>query len=398
MAIDEEPRFGGGILGSAKPTVDPNIRKLVQMGVRALPSLLEHLSDARPTKLVQEHDGDFGAMWYSTEFDNRYSDSSKQPKRPKGDAKEREFDFDNVILKHTFTVGDLCYIVIGQIVNRRYTAMRYQPTACVVINSPTKTPWLASAVRQDWGGITAEDHRRQLSDDANSLWPYAAGEALKRLLYYYPQQGEALAVRFLKREFYDYVAVWNFADERLMKTGSPARWKNLLVEAETKFGREAAKLLPHWVHWSNRETSTHHPKEMQDRATELLRTTFPAYRSNKNVFYNVVSIGDQKELIESLHAFRSRKIDEAVQDVFRRLMRYKPTSVKDPEQLFYALVEMDELAIECAKRMAGKGFDEEYLSYFNKRLPLLLKANKPSYLRGNPDAMKSMIKRLKGGR
>jgi hypothetical protein len=64
LAIDEEPRFHGGVLGSRKPAVSPVLRELVRRGVTALPELLEHVQDARPTKLVVGKDGFLTAMWH----------------------------------------------------------------------------------------------------------------------------------------------------------------------------------------------------------------------------------------------------------------------------------------------------------------------------------------------
>ena len=61
MAIDEQPEFQGGILGVPPPPVNPAMRRLVQMGVRALPSLIEHLSDNRETGLTEDHGYGFGA-------------------------------------------------------------------------------------------------------------------------------------------------------------------------------------------------------------------------------------------------------------------------------------------------------------------------------------------------
>jgi hypothetical protein len=51
MAINDEPKFNGGIMGSAKPVVSPVMRELVRRGTAALPLLIDHLSDARPTKI-----------------------------------------------------------------------------------------------------------------------------------------------------------------------------------------------------------------------------------------------------------------------------------------------------------------------------------------------------------
>jgi len=43
MALDEDPEFRGGVLGSSKPEVSPTMRELVQRGAKALPDLIDHL-------------------------------------------------------------------------------------------------------------------------------------------------------------------------------------------------------------------------------------------------------------------------------------------------------------------------------------------------------------------
>jgi hypothetical protein len=37
---------------------------------------------------------------------------------------------------YTIKVGDVCYVLIGQIVNRRLWALEYVPTLIVVVTSP----------------------------------------------------------------------------------------------------------------------------------------------------------------------------------------------------------------------------------------------------------------------
>ncbi len=56
--------------------------------------------------------------------------------------------------KHTVTVGDLCWVALGQIVNRRFDAVRYQPTAIIIVSSPTLSPTLCKQVRADWANLT----------------------------------------------------------------------------------------------------------------------------------------------------------------------------------------------------------------------------------------------------
>ncbi len=57
---------------------------------------------------------------------------------------------DRHVSKHEVTIGDVCFVIIGQIVNRGYQSARYQLTACRVINSPTHDPQIADVVRAIW--------------------------------------------------------------------------------------------------------------------------------------------------------------------------------------------------------------------------------------------------------
>src|SRR5262245_12290586 len=62
IAVDERPVFTGGVLGIQKPDgsvlgvqapdIPPQMRELARRGIRALPILIQHLNDARPTKLT----------------------------------------------------------------------------------------------------------------------------------------------------------------------------------------------------------------------------------------------------------------------------------------------------------------------------------------------------------
>ena len=65
-------------------------------------------------------------------------------------------------------VGDVCYVLIGQIVNRRLLAVRYQPSAGLVVNSPIKAPVLVEKVRNDWGNAGAEILRESLLEDVHA--------------------------------------------------------------------------------------------------------------------------------------------------------------------------------------------------------------------------------------
>jgi hypothetical protein len=107
-------------------------------------------------------------------------------------------------------------VLIGQIVNRRLLAVRYQPTGGLVINSPIEAPSLAEKVRSDWGSADTETLRQSLLDDIHATnhpkrisraeyTPRFVNPALARLRFYFPATYGALQGDDLKkrREFED---------------------------------------------------------------------------------------------------------------------------------------------------------------------------------------------------
>lgn len=181
-------------------TTNGALLELVKLGPRAMPFLLEALSDPRPTKLELEHESGFGGMWFAAEMAwNPASPIERDAMRgrepgPGGAPGEH-------VPRYTVRIGDVCFAIIGQITGRGYSAVRYQPSACVVLNSPVQDPQLAQRVRQIWS--SPDPHRRLLdallSDFAtrgvhagDSLDHWALGAsfqvpAVTRLLYYYPE-------------------------------------------------------------------------------------------------------------------------------------------------------------------------------------------------------------------
>jgi hypothetical protein len=203
MAEDSTPSMEVGLLGYATPTVPPMMRELVRRGVAALPDLLHHLDDRRPTKLQIGVTGQqvFGGQFFGREYDPRV----RQPRR---DTCHRASCFDlgrRFETTYDVKVGDLCFVLIGQIVNRELVAVRYQPTAIVVVNAPTETPELAEETRADWQGLTAADHKASLLSDLRApRSEYDSDGALARLRFYYPDAYAALGGRdALKREKFE---------------------------------------------------------------------------------------------------------------------------------------------------------------------------------------------------
>ena len=188
------------IPGTPQGPVDPVVRKLVRMGVTAVPSLIAHLSDQRETGLiVRPLMAGFGGTWFSNEYDSRYSDSALLPKGVNLAGLGGELGGGQ---GYTLRVGDVCYQLIGQIVNRNLSALRYQPSANQVINSPIQCPALAAAVKADWDGLTPREHEKELEEGCRVTFDFDIGRALERLAFYYPKDGERIALMLLRREIY----------------------------------------------------------------------------------------------------------------------------------------------------------------------------------------------------
>lgn len=107
-----------------------------------------------------------------------------------------------MVNRHVVSVGDVCFVALGQIANRPYMAVRYQPSACIVINSPVHDAKLAEEIRTIWG---KDKHREKLLDSLKLDFGSPAGEgghfqdgAAMRLLYYFPEEGIPLIVKRLQ--------------------------------------------------------------------------------------------------------------------------------------------------------------------------------------------------------
>src|ERR1700722_1631023 len=171
IADDSPGRFEGGVLGVAPPKVPVQMSELVRRGPTALPELIEHLDDNRPTKLEvgnkpsgrQVGVDAFMFMYFSDEYDPRVPHWFSEEEWKSG-PRPMEKSFAG---RYTVKVGDVCYVLIGQIVNRRLLAVRYQPSAGLVVNSPIEAPVLVEKVRNDWAHVNAEELRKALLADAH---------------------------------------------------------------------------------------------------------------------------------------------------------------------------------------------------------------------------------------
>lgn len=155
-----------------------------------------------------------GAMLFNDEYDYN-TRTAKQA--PEGVNRDTGFG-GNDPNTHTVTVGDLCFVAIGQIVNRSFSAVRYQPTMCIMVNSPTYSEALRKAIKKEWGNLNGEKHKASLERDF--LEPdseYRRVGACLRLGFYYPDLLEPLALRQLAEPRYNVFKVQTLVRERLYR-------------------------------------------------------------------------------------------------------------------------------------------------------------------------------------
>lgn len=194
-ADGSKPGFGGGVMGSPAPADFGQIQELVRRGPEALGVLLNHVDDPRPTKLVIGAGGfQYMFAWSADEYDPRDPTA--------GGTKLDTGSHVDLQLPYTVKVGDVCFSIIGEITSRSLRALRYQPTAGLIVNSPVENKGLARRVREDWTGVDAAALRASLVRDATSSETGWAG--LPQLKLYFPEEYAKLRSGPLKAKCENY--------------------------------------------------------------------------------------------------------------------------------------------------------------------------------------------------
>ena len=195
--IPSSGHFGMGLLTNHGLQRNGAFTSLVELGPKALPLLLESLDDKTPTKLTITHGYGMGGMWFGHEIWGNVFNKQERKTLPDGDD-DLSFMDQSSVNEYTVKVGDVCFVIIGQITNRSYNAVRYQPTACIVLNSTTQDKRLAAEVRAVWG---KGDYRQKLLDSL--LIDFDSRDRLQdsaamRLAYYSPEASVGLIIARLK--------------------------------------------------------------------------------------------------------------------------------------------------------------------------------------------------------
>jgi len=204
------------LLGEDRLETSDVFRALVALGAEALPFLLDALEDGTPTRLTVTRHNLMGLGGYIREenpLNQRESQVLSKPWPLEIDPADLQADL------YTVKVGDVCFVAIGQIVGRRYLAVRYIPTAIIAITSPLESDEVRKRVREIW---SSKDPARRLLDsllidyateanaDGKSPGWYDESDlqiaAAMRLLYYFPKEsGPLIATRLRSFDLSDKV-------------------------------------------------------------------------------------------------------------------------------------------------------------------------------------------------
>jgi hypothetical protein len=224
---------GSLVLGQAPPQASDALTRLVEAGADAVPALLRHLGDATPTKLPPMR----AMEWRETS--NEYDVNRRTTKRPPGTNLEHgASDSDK---PYFVKVGDLCFVALGQIVNRSYAAVRYQPTGGLIISSPVTAAALRDAARAEWGTLTRASLIASLTRDFREPdFEERRSGALVRLGYYAHDVAKTLYDAEIKQPTYDVFKVEAFARAVYAKsTADRAKaFKAFAVDDATRDGLE----------------------------------------------------------------------------------------------------------------------------------------------------------------
>jgi hypothetical protein len=341
------------LLGAPPPEPSEVLRRIVEQGAIAVPMLLRHLEDDRPTGL----DPVRGRRWIS--FDDEYDFNRRStPKPPEG--VNRETFGEKRPDHHQVTVGDLCFVALGQIVNRRYSAIRFQPRDGIVVNSPTYSKRLREAARREWGGLTAARHREGLLQEL--LTPDFEARrigAYYRLAYYYPEALEEAVLGVLGVPTFDIYLAERFVRQTLYKTDDAAKRKELLRKQVQDFGAPAADgvLLQLYTDLRIQEGlesgAISEATYVKDEPRRLLIELFArpsTVKSAERPYLSSWCTTDMGNFIAAAVHDRSRKVDERV------------------HAILLGIQEDDILALGCMNRLLGRGFDDAIAAYCRRRI------------------------------
>ncbi len=356
LPVADSGEWRMGLLGSAPPQPSEAMLLLVKGGAESIPLLVKHLDDKRPTKIKPMS----GMMWMGWNDEYDYNRRTKH-EAPKGVNRDT-FGEENHPDQHQITVGDLCFVALGQIVNRQFSAVRYQPTGGLVINSPSYSKALLAAARGDYEGMDAAKHRQQLIDDFTKPDSEdCRNGAAMRLAYYYPETLDDLVLQQLKTPTFDVFKVNDFVRDVLYPKKDAAQRRKLMEAFVAKHGAAARD----GVLMELFEDLDQQIADEEGRLSPPLKGRYDARNVLMQLYDYPKDVAEKdKPYIDTWEEMqRARFIESLRTTTSDRLL-------KEVKRMFdeAGKANDDDLALACIKVLRGRGADAEFIAYCKRRI------------------------------
>lgn len=188
-----------------------SIQTLIRIGLPALPALLEHLSCF--AEIAAQPDFPEHPPWAYAylRLEAWYVNNDRAEQLDRINRFRAAFKT-NPATDFKFTIADVCYYVIGQIVNRPYFSLHFAAKTGVAVDTPQRSPELIRELRASWGSLDTTTHFAQLSDEvAPDRDISIRANAYARLLVFYPKRAGGVVAGALADDK-DLVALRRFVD------------------------------------------------------------------------------------------------------------------------------------------------------------------------------------------
>jgi hypothetical protein len=379
MGADGKGAMPQGLLKMQEPGPKPGeaMEELVRRGPAALADLTAHLDDARPTKATIK--GMMGGPWYSAEYDWNRRTGKVRPQgvvlnwethkdvrivRPQAATRRSEGGFASDDTGYAVVLGDICFNLIGRIVNRDFEAVKYRPSAIVIISSPVLCPDLRDSVRKEWGRLAPEEHRRSLIDDVSSPDRYGRAEGGVEILWrYYPNDvPKAVRARLALPE-YDHREIEDFARAMYCDADAVDRRKRIedFIASRPSSDRDGF-LVQLWedkfYKAGDKMFSPGPAPTVAVSAHDLLKEFVPEIDEDYPPLIDAVQFWETARFVESMAEIRSKDVDQAVFETFGK-------HGANHSERWGAL---DWVAEACLKHLARKQHDVELRQFCERRL------------------------------
>jgi hypothetical protein len=158
---------------------------LIQRGAEAIQALAHSLGDRRLTSCIESLP-DFVVLEDVCDENSRTDRGANKTRKPGHSSPSQDNLWHDHSDNYTATVGDLCFVVLGQILNRRFFPIDHKVGPMTIVASPTLSGRLRESVQTRWENLTRQGHRESLLGDLQEPdVPWRATGASQRMRFYY---------------------------------------------------------------------------------------------------------------------------------------------------------------------------------------------------------------------